>query len=237
MVRITAREAYDRRMARLCQPKRQRRNKTDQAIAEMRQIYIQDLANRGLVKSRNQMNQQPTTSRSNQECRNQPNHSSSDTDTMQSRVPGAQSKIKLQTSWARARRPLRTDTNDNKKITDFFTVTSRGRENLIKSPASASRPSPHSPVTNPENQDRQAPFHLDEPRVPLREHTPPTLGNMLSIIRVNQLTKKSPRYPPLNGHEVCDRLDSSARSESDVEIIDILPPIPERAHTVYDIDD
>lgn len=228
MARVTARTAYTRARSR----RENSRAETTRQVAEARSRYVQQMADLASISAK---------------VANTEN------------LPTAQ-KIKLST---KCEAMFKKAAAENRKITDYYHVLSKGRENVPKSPSQIARvrriSTPHMmapivrrprPVSNvscssPCNSD-----HIDDVEcITISDTEEDTLGSSIahenSEINNNENdTSGTPRRrTPVKSEILNSPLakispeEITAKIDDDIEITDILPPIPLRDHPVYEVEE
>lgn len=141
---------------------------------------------------------------------------------------------------------------DNKKITDYYPVASRGRENLAMSPISTISHLTTSMALNstsgrPKRSPKKMPAIQKQRKVEIV--TICDTDDEDDIVRSNRLIteklKQSEKICQLDLKHSIKLSDpegikqelTDCTGDADIEIVEVLPPIPLRDHPIYDLDD
>lgn len=129
----------------------------------------------------------------------------------------------------------RKNVENNLKITDFFPVHSRGRENLPKSPQVSkhmTRIGEVDVVTISDSEDdNEISAHCNPQNLQKCDH------NKSELSKSTLLKKEPPDVKAEFKQGGSLEISTSLRLDQDVEIVTILPPIPLRDHPLYDLED
>lgn len=226
MARITARQAYTRTRTK----REQRKAESNRAILEARNRYIRQLSDVGLI-VQNETNQ----------MRSGPNDNTSGPSKFDHTMQTASGKRKTRIS--------KTNVN-NRKITDYFPILTKGRENIQKSPipitrgnrlrffqvrrqsCSSSDQVECITINSDCESDDDNNNNIKDNSVAQAQATIENTICKIEPTNINQrklsLSKLDTSFGELNIKVIVD---------DDVEIVDMLPPIPLRDHPVHELDD
>lgn len=233
MARITARQAFTRSRAR----RENQRSEQARVINEARRKYIRQLTDLGLMATENR---QVTNSSLDDDDSSGSGSQKSEPSKFPRKLPIHGRKIRL-----------RRGAENNKKITDYFTVQSRGRENLPKSPQLIVRTSTNTTTTTPRQlsrtgtpsstprYSREGNIHSDVEIVTLSDSDDDSNDNTVSSIACH-LSVKSEQFDNSDNPSLpitSPFKDLSVKVDEDIEIVDMLPPIPLREHPVFEIEE
>lgn len=124
-------------------------------------------------------------------------------------------------------------TAHNRKITDYYPVLLRGRENVPKSPQQVVSPRLRGP--QPSFQEHIEVITIDSSDEESNQHSSPSTSDTFRM-KTEPLDHKC-QLPQALGLKISfDNLNIDSKLDEEIEIVDMLPPIPLRKHEIFDIE-
>lgn len=210
MARITARQAYTRAKLK----RERRRHDLDKAMIEARDRYIRQLSDIGIL-----------VQDENTDQRSRPTRTNNNIGSNNKRSPG-----------------LKRSLTQNTKITDFFAVLSRGRDNVPKFQACRRSSSSKLNVTSSLGQNAIEVITIDDSETETcddNNNNSNQISKHCDLIP-QQIQSDVKPFQHLNISNLgtsFEELNLKVKVDEDIEIVEMLPPIPLRNHPVFELEE